>query len=50
MIAQQIGQLINSRLGFWRLRVRYWRAICHLRAGELILLVIKIAPRGDAYK
>jgi mRNA interferase RelE/StbE len=35
---------------FWRLRVGDWRAICDVRDGELILLVIKIAPRGDAYK
>ncbi len=35
---------------FWRLRVGDWRAICELRDGELILLVLKIAPRGDAYK
>ena len=35
---------------FWRLRVGDWRAICELRNGELVLLVIKIAPRGDVYK
>lgn len=35
---------------FWRLRVGDWRAICDVRDGELILLVIKIAPRGDVYK
>jgi mRNA interferase RelE/StbE len=35
---------------FWRLRVGDWRAICDVRDGELILLVVKIAPRGDAYK
>ncbi len=36
--------------GFWRLRVGEWRAICEPRADELVLLVVKIAPRGDAYK
>jgi len=36
--------------GFWRLRVGDWRAICEVRDGELVLLVVKIAPRGDAYK
>jgi len=36
--------------GFWRLRVSDWRAICDVRNGELILLVVKVAPRGDAYK
>ncbi len=35
---------------FWRLRVGDWRAICEIRDGELVLLVLKIAPRGDAYK
>ncbi len=35
---------------FWRLRVGDWRAICELRNGELVVLVIKIAPRGDVYK
>lgn len=35
---------------FWRLRVGDWRAICEIRDGDLVLLVLKIAPRGDAYK
>lgn len=35
---------------FWRLRVAGWRAICEVRDDELIVLVLKIAPRGDAYK
>jgi len=35
---------------FWRLRVGDWRAICEFRDGELVLLVVKIFPRGDAYK
>ncbi len=34
----------------WRLRVGDWRAICDLRNGELILLVVKIGPRGDVYQ
>ena len=34
----------------WRLRVGDWRAICEVRDGELMLLVVKISPRGDAYK
>jgi mRNA interferase RelE/StbE len=34
----------------WRLRTGDWRAICEVRDGELVLLVVKIAPRGDAYK
>jgi mRNA interferase RelE/StbE len=35
---------------YWRLRVGDWRAICELREGELVLLVVKIAARGDVYK
>lgn len=35
---------------YWRLRVGDWRAICDVRDAELVLLVLKIAPRGDAYK
>ena len=35
---------------FWRLRVGEWRAICEVRSGELVLLVLKIGPRGDVYK
>ena len=34
----------------WRLRVSDWRAICDLRNGALILLVVKIGPRGDIYQ
>ena len=34
----------------WRLRVGGWRAICELRNDELVLLVVKVAARGDAYK
>lgn len=36
--------------GFWRLRIGDWRAICDMRDGELVLLVVKVSPRGDAYK
>lgn len=35
---------------FWRLRVGNWRAICDVQNGELVILVLKIAPRGDVYK
>ena len=35
---------------FWRLRIGGWRAICDVQNGELIVLVLKIAPRGDVYK
>lgn len=35
---------------FMRLRVGTYRAICEVRSGELVLLVIKIGSRGDVYK
>ncbi|MFZ2854543.1 MAG: type II toxin-antitoxin system RelE/ParE family toxin [Rhodocyclaceae bacterium] len=35
---------------FWRLSVGDWRAVCDVRDGKLVLLVLKIATRGDAYK
>jgi len=35
---------------FWRLRVGGWRAVCDVQNGELLILVLKIAPRGDVYK
>jgi mRNA interferase RelE/StbE len=41
---------LQGAAGFWRLRVGSWRVICELRDGELVLLVVKISPRGDAYK
>lgn len=35
---------------YWRLRVGGYRAICDIQDNELVLLVIKIGPRGDIYK
>lgn len=35
---------------FWRLRVGSWRAVCDEQNGELVILVLKIAPRGEVYK
>ena len=35
---------------FWRLRVGGWRAICDVQNGELLILVVKVAPRGDVFK
>ena len=34
----------------WRLRVGGWRVVCDVQNGELLVLVLKIAPRGDVYK
>lgn len=35
---------------YWRLRIGSYRAICDLRDDELVLLVVKVGPRGDVYK
>lgn len=35
---------------YWRLRQGSYRAICSIDDGELIVLVLKIGPRGDVYK
>ena len=34
----------------YRLRVGDWRVIYEIHDGELIILVIKIAPRGSVYR
>ena len=34
----------------YRLRVGDWRVIYELQDGQLILLVIKIGPRGEVYE
>mgnify|MGYP001171482024 CR=1 FL=1 len=34
----------------YRLRIGDWRVIYEIHDGELIILVIKIAPRGSAYE
>ena len=35
---------------FWRLRRDSYRAICFIDDGELVILVLKVGPRGDVYK
>ena len=35
---------------FWRLRQGSYRAICRIDDGELVILVLKVGPRGDVYK
>ena len=35
---------------YWRLRLGNYRAICSIDDGELVVLVLKVGPRGDVYK
>ena len=35
---------------YWRLRVGGYRAICAIEKDELLLLVLKVGPRGGIYK
>ncbi|MDQ6965461.1 MAG: type II toxin-antitoxin system RelE/ParE family toxin [Mariprofundaceae bacterium] len=59
---KELGKIANSPHGYsgdwkplkgsdyWRLRVGGWRAICLMMDDELVVLVLKIGPRGDVYK
>lgn len=40
---------LQNRPGY-RLRVGDWRVIYELYDGELVILIVKIAPRGEAYR
>lgn len=40
---------LHNRPGF-RLRVGDWRVIYEIKDKQLILLVLKIAPRGEVYR
>ncbi|OGT89036.1 MAG: hypothetical protein A2286_08505 [Gammaproteobacteria bacterium RIFOXYA12_FULL_61_12] len=45
------GDLIKmTNSPYHRLRAGGYRAILEVREGELLLLVLKIGPRGDLYK
>ena len=35
---------------YWRLRVGDYRAVCAVEKSVLLLLVLKVGPRGDIYK
>ncbi len=35
---------------YWRLRIGRYRAICNIQKERLLMLVLKIGPRGDVYK
>lgn len=40
---------LQNRSGY-RLRVGNWRVIYEIRNEELVILVLKIAPRGEVYR
>jgi mRNA interferase RelE/StbE len=40
---------LQNRPGY-RLRVGDWRVIYEIRGDELVILVVKIAPRGEVYR
>jgi mRNA interferase RelE/StbE len=40
---------LRNRPGY-RLRVGKWRVICEIRNDEVLILVLKIATRGEIYK
>jgi mRNA interferase RelE/StbE len=40
---------LQNRSGY-RLRVGDWRVVYEIHDGELIILVLKIAPRGSVYR
>jgi mRNA interferase RelE/StbE len=40
---------LQNRPGY-RLRVGDWRVIYEIRGAELVILVVKIAPRGEVYR
>jgi len=39
-----------KQLDLYRLRVGDWRMIYSIEDGKLIILVLRIAPRGEAYR
>jgi mRNA interferase RelE/StbE len=35
---------------FWRLGQGGYRAVCRIDDGAVVILVLKVGPRGDVYK
>ena len=40
---------LQNRPGY-RLRVGDWRVICEVQKEEVVILVLKVAPRGEVYR
>ena len=41
---------LQGRSGEYRLRVGDWRVIFSREAGVLVILILRVQPRGDAYR
>jgi mRNA interferase RelE/StbE len=41
---------LQGRAGEYRLRVGDWRVIFSREAGLLVILILRVQPRGDAYR
>ena len=45
------GKALQGKLAsYWRYRVGDYRLICHIKDGELIVLIIEIGHRKDIYR
>jgi len=48
---RRFGKSLSRELaGLWRYRVRDYRMICHIEDNKLIVLVIRVAHRKEAYE
>jgi mRNA interferase RelE/StbE len=62
LIRQKLGQIANDPFGSipnfkklqerpgYRLRVGDWRVIYEINKDEVVIIVLKIAPRGEVYR
>jgi mRNA interferase RelE/StbE len=47
---RDFGEAVTSTFtGLWRYRVGDYRVICHIEDAQLVLLVVRIGRRRDAY-
>lgn len=48
---RQFGKALTHDLsGLWRYRVGNWRIVCSMQAARLVVLVVKVAHRSEAYE
>ena len=48
-VARRIGRYLQDLVGLWRYRVGDYRVICQLEDDQLLVLVVRIAHRSEAY-